>query len=289
MRNWKFWKRDPTPQPPRSAEDHDEPNIAPRARGFVPPPPRSDRLATGDERRIRLIERYNEVARQLEEAESATEPDNVWTQRITLIDQALVANSQETRQLDAFERRPGIPLPEKRITGIKVKTEEPPTVSFRIGSEPFVFAEEIDWAERGTTVVRGDLVKQLGSATRLLPENLPLDRASELLEHLDDSLFVFATDLRDRAIAGEPLPASPTLADLARPCETCGGWQDWRGNCAACQKREIAKRELLKEREHLLGERSHQMDERAKRVEQIPVLRRRLADVEASLNEPAPR
>lgn len=289
MANWKFWKKDPTPRQPQSAEDQEQPVVAPKARGFVPPPPRSDRAPGGDASQQHLINRYNDLVRQLEEAESATAPDNIWIQRITLIDQALVANSQEVRQLDTFERRPGIALPGTPITGIKVRTEEPPTVSFRVGSEPFVFAEEIDWAERGTNVVRGELVKQLGSATRLLPADLPLDRASELLEHLDDSLFVFASDLRDRAIAGEPLPTSPSLADLARPCETCGGWKDWRGNCAECQKRDMTKHELNAERDHLLGERARQMDDRAKRIEQIPVIRRRLADVEASLNAPAAR
>jgi hypothetical protein len=282
MARWKFWKKEPN-QPQRTTVEERPPVVAPRARGFVPPPRRDDLAGETDPSRSKLIVRYNDLVAQLEEAERASDPDNPWTQRVTIIDQALVANGQEERALDKFERRAEVPLPPTKISNITVKLEDPPSVSFRIGSEPFFFEEEIDWAERGTNVVRGELVKGLGSTTRLLPKDLPLDRASDLLEHLEASLFVFASDLRDRSLAGEPLPASPTLASLARPCPTCGGWQDWRGNCPECQQREMARRRLHAEREHLQSERARQADERAKRIDQAPVIRRRLADVEASL------
>jgi hypothetical protein len=104
-----------------------------------------------------------------------------------------------------------------------------------------------------------------------------------LVEHLAASLFVFATDLRDRALNGQPLPTAPTLADLARPCDACGGWQDWHGTCPECQRRAWQRQHLDAEEERLRREREREEDERARLADRLPIARRRLAEVDAEI------
>jgi hypothetical protein len=104
-----------------------------------------------------------------------------------------------------------------------------------------------------------------------------------LSRHLADSVFVFATDLRDRALAGEPLPTAPTLADLAQPCPDCGGWRDWHGRCSTCTQRAFERQQLHAEAERLRREQAKEEEERHKWAERLPFARRRLADIDAEL------
>src|SRR4029079_3550009 len=92
-----------------------------------------------------------------------------------------------------------------------------------------------------------------------------------------------ALDLRDRALAGKPLPENPTLADLARPCPECGDWRDWRGHCDTCATRAWRRQNLLAESARLAQKRDDEEAERHKWAERLPVARRRLADLEAEI------
>ena len=55
-----------------------------------------------------------------------------------------------------------------------------PRVSFAIGPDRFTYAEEIDWAERGTQIVRGDLVGEDIDPTSLIPSDLPAELRGKL-------------------------------------------------------------------------------------------------------------
>ena len=94
---------------------------------------------------------------------------------------------------------------------------------------------------------------------------------------------MFASDLRDRTLDGEPVPAAATLADLARPCPQCGGWTDWRGTCQACASRAAAAASLKREERRLLDERAAEAEEQHRVAERLPLARRRLRDLDAQI------
>ncbi len=156
------------------------------------------------------------------------------------------------------------------------------TVQFTIGESDFVYAEELDWAERGTQIARSDLHRDQGDIGQVLPADLPADQREHVVEHLEGSLFAFASDVRDRAIEGQPLPEA-TLTDLARPSSEFGGWLEWSGQSPIAQARQIELNRLRAEQERLEHERTQLHEEESKMIESIPVIRRRLADVEQRL------
>ena len=164
------------------------------------------------------------------------------------------------------------------MTDIDVALEPVPRVSFSIGMSHFSYAEEIDWAERGTQIVRGDLIGEDIDASGLIPDDISPDLRAELAAHLERSLFGFATELRDRTIEGRPLPADPTLADLAVPSIACGDWELWGGISLRCLNHETRLRELNAERTRLLNERGLEIEERQRQVEELPIQRRRLKE-----------
>jgi hypothetical protein len=285
---WRFWERDDDrPDAPAAVITPVAP-VAPHARGFQPPPPReipgatAQRAGDGD-RTAQLRRRRESILFDVEQAELANQPDNPWQQRAALLDEAIDAVQRDRDALAALPVRPGAPLPATPIALVQVSAETPATVAFSVGAEQFHFAEEIDWAEGGTQVVRPELVHRAGDPAALVPSSFPEDRRDEAIEHLAASLFVFATDLRDRALNGQELPAAPTLADLARPCDACGGWQDWHGTCAECERRTWQRRQLEAEAERLRNERSREEDERARLADRLPIARRRLAAVDAEI------
>ena len=100
-----------------------------------------------------------------------------------------------------------------------------------------------------------------------------------LIDHLTKSLFAFATDQRDRALAGESL-ATATLADMARPDPQFGGWLDWNGNSPNAHELEAARAPLIAEIERLEKERKTLAEEEANLAESLPFARRRLLEIE---------
>jgi len=287
MPRWRFWKRDNSPPTTQPVGSSAPPPVAPNARGFQSPPPRdqpsSNLNADGDDKLARLRRRRDAVLFDVEQAESAAAPENPWQERIALLDEALAAVEHDRNALAALPVRPGIPLPPTPITNIEATGETPASVSFSVGHETFRFTEDVDWAERGTQLVRPELVQRTGDAAALVPSSIADERREELRQHLDGSLFVFATDLRDRVLNARPMPEMPTLADLARPCHDCGGWQDWHGTCAECQRRSWRRQQLDAEKERLGREREREEDERARIADRLPIARRRLAEVDAEI------
>nr|MBA3413979.1 hypothetical protein [Chloroflexia bacterium] len=238
MPSWRFWERKQEPPAP-------SPEAAPLpASGLRLPPPR-DRAPAGDpatrDKLAALCRRREGMRYDLERAEAAHRPDNPWRQRIALLDESLGTIEADLVRQEAIRPLPGFPLPPVPIEEVTVEPADPLAVSFRIGPERFRFSEESDWDQRGGPVVRGDLRLREGDAAALVPTTTPPDRRDALASHLAESVIVFATDLRDRAVDGEPpLPPErrqPTLTDLAEPCEVCGGWREWGGTCETCAAR----------------------------------------------------
>jgi hypothetical protein len=197
--------------------------------------------------------------------------------------EALETVERDRDTLKNLPKRESFPLPPVPIVITEVRTEEPPSVTFQIGAATFRYEEDLDWAERGTTVVRGEVQHRGGDPSALPMDGVPDDLRSELIDHLTDSLFAFSTDLRDRAVAGEPMPESPTLADLARPCPECGGWQDWKGHCPECKRRQWQQQQLDAEAERLERERTAELEDQAKWAERLSTARRRMADIDDEL------
>jgi hypothetical protein len=230
-----------------------------------------------------LRHRRDGIEYDLERAESARQPDNPWQERIALLDESLATVEADLAALASLPPEPSVPLPATPITAIEATGGEPAAVRFQIGPEQFEFAEETDWDQRGGPVVRGELRRRAGDAASLIPATTPDELRLALAAHLVDSVTVFATDLRDRTLDGEPLPQNPTLADLARPDPECGGWLDWRGASATCARRTWQRQQLQAEAQRLTSERETELEDRAKWAERLPIARRRLTDIDAEI------
>jgi hypothetical protein len=273
---WRFWeKRPPTAEPALPA--------APQT--LRPPrwqdPPLAD---PAQQQKLDQLRRRREmIAYDLERAEAAHLPNNPWQERIGLLDESLATVEADLAELDHLPLAPTFPVPATPITGIEATSGEPASVRFQIGPEAFHFEEETDWDQRGGPVVRGELRRRAGDVAKLVPADLPAELRPALETHLTDSVTAFATDLRDRALDNEPLPAAPTLADLAHPDVEHGGWLDWRGASATGAQRAWRRQQLQAEAQRLLSEREAEMEDRVRWAERLPIARRRLADVDAEI------
>ena len=165
----------------------------------------------------------------MESAITAATDENRWRAEIDLIAQAIHEIDADLAAIDATPPDPpGAELPATPITDVAVETAPVARVKFRIGDMPFSYAEEIDWAERGTQLARSELMLDAGNVEAVIPSVFPADQRQPVREHLARSLFAFASDLRDHALNNESIPQA-TLADLARPSTEFGGWLDWTG------------------------------------------------------------
>jgi len=291
----RFWKRsDPGPEPqpatqtepgagtvgkrklPAHLARHVE-RASPRPDpGIAPPEPVQRRLAAMKRQRLAML--YD-----IEQGELALANDNPWQHRIELLTQAMGTVADDLKALKQIRPSPYFPVPPTLIVVTHVSTEPAASVRFTIEPETFVYAEDPDWAERGHQVIRTELIRETGDPGRLIPGDVPAELREPLLSHLTDSLFVLASDLRDQVIDDEPLPESPTLADLARPCPRCGGWTDWHGTCQACAARAAGEMALKREEARLLDERASAAEEQHRLAERVPVARRRLHDLETQI------
>lgn len=237
---------------------------------------RARRLDTLKRRRVAFL--YD-----VQQGEQAEAEDNPWQQRIELLTEALATVSDDLRHLADAPKPPYHPVPTTPISIGRVEAGDGATVIFRIGDERFEYSEDLDWAERGGQITRPELAHRSGDAANLLPDDTPPNLRTALRAHLNASAFVLATDLRDRAQAGEALPDRITLADLAKPCPKCGGWTDWRGTCQACAQQAAVTRELKREEARLLDERAAEYEERHRLIERLPLARRRLRDIDIEI------
>jgi hypothetical protein len=219
----------------------------------------------------------------IEQGELAMSPDNPWTQRIDLLTEAMLTVTDDLQGVSKIIPGPYFPLPATPVTIGAIDTNDPAVVEFAVGDQKFHYSEDVDWAERGHQITRSELVRRSGDVDALVPETVPDTLRDPLREHLGESLFVFASDLRDRVLDGEPLPSNPNLSDLAPPCPVCGGWTDWRGTCQNCARRTASIMALKREEGRLLDERAREAEERHRLVEGLPLARKRLRDVETDL------
>jgi hypothetical protein len=282
MPNWRFWEKQeieealPATLPGRTALI-DEP--VPKPIDPIPPETTGDRA----QQLARLQRRRDGALYDLSQAELANDEDNPWQQRFKLLSEALETVHHDLDELEQLPKRDLPGLPPTPITIGEVRSEEPTAVTVRVGDEEFHYEADLDWAERGGPVVHGDLLLRSGNVNSLIPESLPPDLRTELSDHLTDSLFVFATDLRDRAIEGESMPADPTLSDLAQPCPECGGWRDWRGNCSECKRRQWRGQQLEAELQRLENEREAELADQEKWADRLPIARKRLLEIDGEI------
>lgn len=261
---------------PAHLASHVQDQKRPSEPGGTSPDPVQRRLAAMKRQRLAML--YD-----IEQGELAIADDNPWKNRIDLLTQAIGTVSDDLKALKTIPTGPYFPLPASPIVVDLVSAEPVASVRFTVGAESFEYAEDPDWAERGHQVIRTELIPREGDPSRLLPGDVPGELREPLHNHLADSLFVFASDLRDRALDAEPMPGSPTLADLARPCPRCGGWTDWRGTCQACAARAAEEVALKREEVRLLDERAHEAEEQHRLAERLPLARRRLRDIDTQI------
>ncbi len=292
----RFWKQNEENEEIGQAPANDAaPARPPRIRLTTNQPPlpphlAATRAASGPRPRLegqalieRLQRRKQDILFEISQSEQAASEENPWRDRMDLLTEALTTVEDDLKALDNVPPEPFAPLPETPITDIAVNTADPPEVAFTIDGQTFHYSEDIDWAERGHQVIRTELVRRAGDPAALVPAPTPDDLKPALMAQLTESLFVFASDLRDRALDGEFQPAHPTLADLARPCPNCGGWMEWGGVCQACARRRAERFRLMAERNGLLSKRAAEADEMTRLIERLPLARRRLIDVETEL------
>lgn len=281
MRGWKFWEKSEDTAPPDVAPAEPPRRFSARPRTDTLPPTASDPAAAS--KLAGLVKRREAVRFDVERAQQANDPDNPWLDRVRLLDEALAAAFADRERIASHREPAGALLPPSPIGDVSVDAGPPPRVSFRIGEERFSYEEELDWAERGFQIARGELIRRTGDCAHLVPPALLEAHGSDLTDHLDQSLFAFASDLRDRALAGAGLPDSPTLSDLAKPDVEDGGWLDWSGHSARRAEREARLAAIDAEIERLSAERARELQEMERWADRLPIALRRLADVDAEI------
>jgi len=242
------------------------------------------KAATADERLAAMQRQRLAMLYDIEQGELAASDDNPWQHRIGLLTEALGTVQDDLRAVAEAPPSPWHPLPATPVADIDVSiADDVAMVAFTVGDQRFTYAEERDWAERGHQLARPELEQTAGDPASLVPADTPEELHQPLAQHLRESLYVFAADLRDRTLDDGPLPQRPTLGDMGKPCPACGGWTDWRGRCEACTVRKARQQELKREETRLLGERAREAEERHRLVERLPISRRRLADLDAEI------
>lgn len=239
--------------------------------------------AVRERRRQRLERRIRDLGYDIAQAEQAQTDSNRWMERVNGINQAI---EQARRDIDTVLAAPPgwtpHPLPASPVVVESIQPHEPAEINLRIGDVAFRYSEAIDWSERGHQKAPPELRRVEGEIETLMPDSIPPERRSELRDHLAHGLSTLVAQLREDALDGQASPAL-TLADLASPCPTCGGWRDLKGRCPACQEREWQADGLRADIDRLIKERNDQLEELARFRDRLPVLRRQLADSEAEL------
>ncbi len=289
------WRRIFQPEDEPETHDGAQDQPAEQPQRAVPPhlaarlnlQPRHTGSAADLRRRLTRLENQREQTQfDIAQGELALEDDNPWKQRVALLSETLETVEADRKRVEHIDPEPYWQVPPVPITDPSVRIEnDVATVRYTVGDERFTYEEPLDWAERGHQIARMELQRVEGEPETVVPANVPADLREALLAHLDHSLFVFATVLRDTHLDEEPLPTDATLADLARPCPDCGGWMDYRGRCQACARRKMRLQELFQERGNLLNERAAEIEEQHRIAERLPLARKRLRDIEFQIGE----
>jgi hypothetical protein len=275
-------KDQPTPQSHDQTPERPQRTLPPHMQRIVDErsaPTISDEPSI-DEQRNAYERRRVALQFDIDQGELASSPENPWTHRIELLTEALANVEADLREAEQVVPGPYHPVPSTPIREIAVSRGDGIALTFVIDGQGFAFDEVLDWAERGNQIARPELIQAGGDATALVPSDTPADLVDALAAHLTASVTTFATDLRDRVLDEEPLPSSPTLDELARPCPVCGGWTDWKGHCDTCSQRKARVQHLFRERQHLLRERSSELEERHRLADRLPLARHRMRDLE---------
>lgn len=255
--------------------------------------------ATRERRRHRLERRVKDLTFDIQKAETSLEEHNRWSERVAEIDRAIEQANKDAETIVTPEHprepvaldpdpvtiehvHPGRAAEVRFDVGEELIPGDPADIRFRVGDVSFRYTDEIDWSERGHTRSETQLKRVEGDIDRLIPGKVPEDRRDELREHLAHSLSTFAENLQLNAFEGRPQPRM-TLAGLAQPCPVCGGWQDWKGRCPSCQRRQWEAQHIQSEVDRLFDERGQQEDEVQSWRERLPILRRQLAEAEKEL------
>lgn len=222
--------------------------------------------------------RRRELIYDIEQGELAASPDNPWLERIELLSEAIAQVEQDLTIANEVPPSPFAAFPTTPLTNLKA---DKTSISFEIDAESFQWDEVLDWAERGHQVSAPELTQVSGTVEQVNLDSIPSNLKSAARTHLQESLDVLAVDLHDRVLDGTALPSNISLDQLAKPCDICGGWTDWKGRCAACSARKGRLQQLTQERARLIDERAHEAEERHRLAERLPLAKRRLADLEA--------
>lgn len=233
----------------------------------------------------RLLERRRNLQYDIARSETAFLPSNRWTGRLAELDDAI---QQAGADLAALRPTPAVTpplqLPEQPLEIVDVSPREPAAVRLRVGEAPFLYREELDWAERGHQLALPQLTLAEGEVERLVPAGIEGAERIRLASHLENGLAIVANEALERAVDGET-PPGVTLADLARPCPACGGWRDVKGRCPACAALERRRDEIREALGRLIKERDDVGRELARARDRLPVFRRQLIDVEQDIEK----
>ncbi len=234
-------------------------------------------------RLLRLLQRRAELSYDLEQSERAWQATNRWTERLAQLNAAI-----EQAESDLVALKPPRPrdlpppLPPVPVEVVGVSAGPPAQVVLRIGDASYAWREEIDWAERGHQLAPPRLVRYQGQTASLVSEGPSDASRAQLVECLGSSLDQLAEDVLAALREAKPAP-SLTLADLARPCSGCGGWQDLRGRCPVCARLAWRRQQLHADVRRLRGERDATLADLQRVRDRLPVIRRQLADVESEI------
>ena len=234
-------------------------------------------------RRSRLERRIANLEIDIDQAISAGKADSRWRKRIEEINGAIrQAEADLARLRDRRTSQSKVGLDPIPVTDIEVQATIPARVMFQIGSEVFVYSEEIDWTERGERRTLPGLRRFEGQPEALIPAGLPADRRKVLEEHLLHALGALAVALQDELVGPD---AKMTLADLASPCPECGNWRDHRDRCISCQRCIWRAAEVQSEIQRLTDERNRIIEDIANQREALPILQRQLSDARRELEK----
>lgn len=231
----------------------------------------------------RLVRRETNLHYDIAQAESSLRPENRWTERMGQLDEAIdQAGADLAALVPESHGEERVTLPATPILVSQVSPRDPAEVVLAIEGTTVRYREEPDWAERGHQLALPQLTLAAGHPAELVPAGLGDELRERLAVHLANGLSIVANEALERAVDGEP-PPQVTLAELARPCERCGGWEDVKGRCPACTALDRRRDEIRAARDRLLDEREEVAQDMARMRDRLPVFRRQLAEVEADI------